>query len=48
MGIVGAMAPEMIGHGALAIEMGAVVDDLSAIVHAHPSLSELIADAARG
>ncbi len=48
MGIVGASAPEMIGHGALAIEMGAVVDDLAAIVHAHPSLSELIADAARG
>jgi dihydrolipoamide dehydrogenase len=48
MGIVGAMAPEMISHGALAIEMGAVVDDLAAIVHAHPSLSELIADAARG
>ncbi len=48
MGIVGATAPEMIGHGALAIEMGAVVDDLAAIVHAHPSLSELIADAARG
>ncbi len=48
MGIVGASAPEIIGHGALAIEMGAVVDDLAAIVHAHPSLSELIADAARG
>ena len=47
MGIVGASAPEMIAHGALAIEMGAVIDDLAAIVHAHPSLSELIADAAR-
>ena len=47
MGIVGAAAPEMIAHGALAIEMGAVIDDLAAIVHAHPSLSELIAEAAR-
>lgn len=48
MGIIGAAAPEMIGHGAFAIEMGAVADDLAAIVHAHPSLSELIGDAARG
>ena len=47
MGIAGAAAPEMIGQGALAVEMGAVIDDLAAIVHAHPSLSELIAQAAR-
>ena len=47
MGIAGAGAPEMIGQGALAVEMGAVIDDLAAIVHAHPSLSELIAQAAR-
>jgi pyruvate/2-oxoglutarate dehydrogenase complex dihydrolipoamide dehydrogenase (E3) component len=37
----------MIGQGTLAVEMGAVLDDLAAIVHAHPSLSELIAQAAR-
>ena len=47
MGIVGVGAPEMIAHGALAVEMGAVIDDLAAIVHAHPSLSELIGEAAR-
>ncbi len=47
MGIAGAAAPEMIGQGALAVEMGAVIDDLAAIVHAHPTLSELIAQAAR-
>ncbi len=47
MGIAGASAPEMISQGVLAVEMGAVIDDLAAIIHAHPSLSELIAQAAR-
>jgi dihydrolipoamide dehydrogenase len=45
-GIAGAAAAEMIGEAALAIEMGAVADDLAATVHAHPSLGQLIAEAA--
>ncbi len=47
VGIVGDGAAEMIGEGALAIEMGAVADDLAAVLHPHPTMSELIADAAR-
>jgi dihydrolipoamide dehydrogenase len=47
-GITGAGAAEMIGEAALAIEMGAVADDLSATVHPQPGLSGLIVEAARG
>lgn len=39
-GIVGRNAGEMIAEGALAVEMGAVVQDLALTVHAHPTLSE--------
>ncbi len=46
-GILGEGAPDMIGEAALAIEMGAVADDLAAVLHPHPSMSELIAEAAR-
>ncbi len=45
-GIVGSGAAEMIGEAALAIEMGAVADDLAAVIHAHPTMSELMTDAA--
>ena len=47
-GITGAGAAEMIGEAALAIEMGAVADDLSATMHPQPGLSGLIAEAAQG
>jgi dihydrolipoamide dehydrogenase len=47
VGIVGAGACEMIGEAALAIEMGAMLDDLALTLHPHPTMSELIADAAR-
>lgn len=47
MGIAGPNASELIGEGALAIEMGAVVSDLAAIVHPHPTLSEMYASAAQ-
>ncbi len=40
MGIVGRDAGEMIGEGVLAIEMGAVAEDLALTVHPHPTLSE--------
>ena len=38
--IVGADASEMISEAALAIEMGAFLDDLSQTIHPHPTLSE--------
>jgi dihydrolipoamide dehydrogenase len=47
-GITGTGAAEMIGEAALAIEMGAVADDLSATVHPQPGLSGLIVEAAQG
>ncbi|MHC5006251.1 MAG: dihydrolipoyl dehydrogenase family protein [Planctomycetota bacterium] len=45
-GITGAGAAEMIGEAGLAIEMGAVAEDLAATIHPHSSLSQLMADAA--
>lgn len=47
IGIVGAGAAEMIGEGALAVEMGVELDDLAGTVHPHPSMCELLSDAAR-
>ncbi|MCC6909505.1 MAG: NAD(P)/FAD-dependent oxidoreductase [Phycisphaerales bacterium] len=47
VGIVGAGAAEMIGEGALAVEMGVELDDLAGTVHPHPSMCELLSDAAR-
>jgi dihydrolipoamide dehydrogenase len=38
--VVGAGASEIISEGALAIEMGAFLDDLSGTIHPHPTLSE--------
>jgi len=38
--IVGADASEMISEAALAIEMGAFLDDLAGTIHPHPTLSE--------
>ncbi|HVP73240.1 MAG TPA: NAD(P)/FAD-dependent oxidoreductase [Phycisphaerales bacterium] len=47
VGIVGPHACELIGEAALAIEMGATLTDLAATIHPHPTMSEMIADAAR-
>lgn len=47
VGIVGAGAAEMIGEGALAVEMGVELDDLAGTIHPHPSMCELLSDAAR-
>jgi dihydrolipoamide dehydrogenase len=38
--IVGSGASEIVSEGALAIEMGAFLDDLSGTIHPHPTLSE--------
>lgn len=46
VGIVGAGAGELIAEGTLAIEMGAVATDLSHTIHAHPTLSETLMEAA--
>jgi dihydrolipoamide dehydrogenase len=44
--IVGNGAGDLISEGALAIEMGAVLDDLRLTIHPHPTLSEAIMEAA--
>ncbi len=46
VGIVGCHAGELIAEGVLAIEMGAVAEDLAATVHAHPTLSETLGETA--
>ncbi len=46
MHIVGNGASDLISEGALAIEMGAVADDLRLTIHPHPTLSEGIMEAA--
>ena len=44
--IVGNGGSDMIAEATLAIEMGAVVDDLRLTVHAHPTMSEAIMESA--
>ena len=44
--MVGPHATELIGEGALAVQMGATVDDLTRAIHAHPTLSEQLPEAA--
>jgi dihydrolipoyl dehydrogenase len=46
VGIVGPGAGELIAEGTLAIEMGAVAADLELTIHAHPTLSETMMEAA--
>jgi dihydrolipoamide dehydrogenase len=46
VGIVGPNAAELIAEGALAVEMGAVVSDLAATIHPHPTHSEFMGAAA--
>ncbi|MEM7782937.1 MAG: dihydrolipoyl dehydrogenase [Planctomycetota bacterium] len=45
-GIVGPGAGELIAEATLAIEMGCVVRDLTETIHAHPTLSETVMNAA--
>lgn len=47
VGLVGPHAAEMISEGALAVEMSAELDDIAGTIHPHPTMSELIADAAK-
>ena len=46
VGIIGPNAAELIAEGALAVEMGAVVSDLAATIHPHPTHSEFMGAAA--
>lgn len=46
VGICGVGAGELISEGVLAVEMGAVAEDLAATIHPHPTLSETIMEAA--
>jgi dihydrolipoamide dehydrogenase len=46
VGIVGAGAGELIAEGVLAIEMGAVAQDIALSIHPHPTLSETIMESA--
>ena len=41
-GIVGTNAGELIAEAALALEMGADLEDLALTVHPHPTLSETL------
>jgi dihydrolipoamide dehydrogenase len=48
VGIAGAGAGELIAEGVLAIEMGANATDIGLSIHAHPTLSETLMEAAEG
>jgi dihydrolipoamide dehydrogenase len=44
--LVGPHVSELAGEAALALEMGATVEDLASTIHPHPTLSELLPEAA--
>lgn len=46
VGMVGPRAGDLIAEAVLAMEMGAVLEDLAVAIHAHPTLSETINEAA--
>ena len=46
VGIVGPHASDLIAEAALALEMGATLEDLMATIHPHPTFSELLMEAA--
>jgi len=46
VGMVGPHASELIAEGALALEMGATLEDLMVTIHPHPTLSEALMEAA--
>ncbi|MFZ0802487.1 MAG: dihydrolipoyl dehydrogenase [Terriglobales bacterium] len=46
VGIVGVGAGELIAEGVLAIEMGAVAQDIALSIHPHPTLSETVMESA--
>ncbi len=46
VGMCGFSAGELIAEGGLALEMGAVMEDLAGTIHAHPTLSETVMESA--
>jgi len=46
--IVGPEASELVAEMALAVEMGATLEDVAATVHIHPTLSEAVHEAVKG
>ncbi len=48
VGVAGPGAGELIAEGVLAIEMGAVAEDIARSIHPHPTLSETVMEAAEG
>jgi dihydrolipoamide dehydrogenase len=46
MGVVGKGAEDLVAEGALAVEMGALAEDLALTIHPHPTLSETVSEAA--
>jgi dihydrolipoamide dehydrogenase len=46
VGMVGPTVSELIAEGALALEMGATLEDLMVTIHPHPTLSEALMEAA--
>ncbi|MEK8036331.1 MAG: dihydrolipoyl dehydrogenase, partial [candidate division NC10 bacterium] len=46
VGIVGPGAGELIAEGALAVENALLAEDVAATIHAHPTLSESLMEAA--
>ncbi len=46
MGVCGKGAEGMISEGVLAIEMGALAQDMGLTIHPHPTLSEMVGETA--
>jgi dihydrolipoamide dehydrogenase len=46
VGLVGPHAGDLIAEGTLAVEMGALAEDLASTIHTHPTLSETLGEAA--
>jgi len=46
VGLVGPHASELIGEAVLALEMGAVLEDITTTIHPHPTFSEALLEAA--
>ncbi|MCY0877669.1 MAG: dihydrolipoyl dehydrogenase [Firmicutes bacterium] len=44
--VLGAHASDLVGEAALAVEMGATLEDLALTMHAHPTLAETLMEAA--
>ena len=47
LGVVGRGAESLIAEGVLAVEMGALAEDVALSIHPHPTLSETVGEAAQ-